>query len=372
MKKILLAATALVGFGAVAHAGSLPQNGFNAGSVSGSAASIGIPAGTSLDGTTMNGYHASVTTNGNAFSTSTADLSGGTSSSYSNGNIKIDGGGLVNGGSTTVPLMSASRVDQAYTAIGGTVTANVPSLNGKITYTNQTSALSGDSLSAQSNAGNGGWSNFGVTASGNSYSTANLGLPTTTASAYSNGNITGTADQQGAFTGQQIDNAASNVGVAGYASGSGMGLSGTVAGNLGAEANAGHNLSLSVPMQPQLGNYYYPNVPVNQYTASISDKNTATSTTTAGLTDGGLTGTSSSSSSDSLTGVMPKLGVTDNKGVFHPGNPGTFSGTSGVNAQTDMQLTGDLSGKIPGTNVSGSLNAGGYDGFNNQLNSPSN
>lgn len=360
MKKILLVTTLMVGTATLAHAGgnALPNQGLNAGAMSGSSSSIGVPYNNLGTSSMPGGFHASVSTSGNAYSTSAMTLSGGTSNSNSTGSININGGGKVIGG--TGDLMSASRTDQAYTALGGTISASVPNV-GQVTYTNKTSALSGDSLTAQSTAGNGGWSNFQVNTTGNSYSDAHLGQ-TTTANAYSNGSLSGTADQQAGFTGQRIDNATSQVSVAGYVGGNNF----SVGGNLGAEANAGHDLNLSVPTQPQLGNYYNGETAA-QYTPSVTDANNASSTTTIGMGDHGLTSTSTAYSSDKLTGSMPALGT---NGTAN-GTPGTFSGTSGVNAQTDMQLTGDLSGKIPGTNVSGSLSAGGYDGYNNVLNSPS-
>jgi hypothetical protein len=94
LRKILLAATALAALAGSAHAAGnqLPMTGLNAGSFSGSSASIGNPGGvptsvTSL-GALQNG-ETHVVTSGNASSQTTLGLTGSTSNSNSTGSVSF-------------------------------------------------------------------------------------------------------------------------------------------------------------------------------------------------------------------------------------------------------------------------------------------
>jgi hypothetical protein len=207
------------------------------------------------------------------------------------------------------------------------------------TYANDSSALSGQSLSIGNVGGPG--SNAQVTSSGNSYSDAQLGL-TTTANANSTGSISGNNSQYTGFNAERVDNASSNVGVGGSIGDNSNGL----AGNLGAEANAGHTLGLS----EQVGTY-------NENTAnSISDTNNAYSETFPTLSGSGLgtnlTVNTTSNSKDSLGGGLANT----------PYNGGNYYGTSAVNAQTNEQLSGSLS--LGGNTI----DAGGISGAQNTIN----
>ena len=337
MKKLLLVTTALVGLASLAHAGSLPSQGLNAGSMSGSSATIGslAPANNAL----QNGA-SSVNTSGSAYSTSTLGLTGSHSYSTSTGSIEANTDGTPNTG-FIAPNMNASRLDQAYTSAGLTASGNV--LGASINYTNQTSALSGQSLSLSNPSSPGSYTK--VTTTGSSYSNAQLGLPTTTADAGSTGTIIGQAGQLSGFSAQRVDNATSAVGVQGYTSGQNF----SVGGNLNAEANAGHTLSLQQAVA-------YQGAPT--ISNSISDTNSASSYTTASLGKGGVTLTSASLSNDNLSGGLNAT----------PTNGGNYSGSSAVNAQTDMQLSGSINNVNVGPLSNGSLSAGGASGFNQSIN----
>jgi hypothetical protein len=312
LKKLLLVTTLLVGATGLAHAQTaLPTQGLNAGAMSGSYNTIGMPTGV-VDAT----GDAQVNTNGFASSTSQFGLTGGTSTSSSGGNINMNG----------TAAMSAQRTDQAYTAAGLTATGTLGQTAG-LNYANQTSALSGQTMSAS--AAGGTPSGVDLTTGGYATSAANLGLPTT-ASASSSGAIDSSYANNATFGATRVDNAASQVGVQGYASLGSL----SVGGNLNAEANAGHLLTLG-------------GTPATANNESISDSNGATSTTTLAST--GLT--SSASSGDSLGGNVAS---------------GSGSGSSAINAMTDVQLSGSLSGSYQG--LSGSINGGGRSASNQTIN----